>query len=500
MTGVTAAKDQGMFSEPGLSEPVTRVPLEVDPETRRLWLASASDFVDRLLDDLAHAPAMGPDRAATLAALARLDATPQEQPRSLDDALSWLSDAGSLGLQTSGPGYMAYVPGGGLLGSAIAGLVSLAMNRFTALAAASPGLARLEHALIDFFCREVGYPDTSSGVLTSGGSLANLSAIVTARQNRLGDDGDLRFAYIYTSREAHRSVAKAARLAGIPPANLREIPVDTRLRLDVGALERALEADRGGRPFMIVASAGTTNVGAIDPLCAIADVAERHHLWLHVDGAYGGAFILTPEGKTKLSGLDRADSITLDPHKGLFLPYGTGCLLVRSHAALEAAHSESAGYLRDLMDGGDGTRSSSSLSPELSRNDRAVLLWLPFWLHGVGEFRRALSEKLALVAKLRESLRQLPLEVPLEPELSIAAFRLPRRRDEPLDSWNARNGRLLSAINDRRRIHLSSTLLPTPIGPAATLRVCILSFRTGASQVDHAIADIAAATAEAWGP
>lgn len=463
-------------------------PLEPDLAERASWLAAATDHVQAMLAALAHAPASG------RTGVGKLDPAIVEEARPLKDALDWLGEARSYGLQPAGPGYLAYVPGGGLFAAAVASFVSLAMNRFTALANASPVLARLEHTVIDFLAAELGLPATTAGYLPSGGSLANFTAIVTARVARLGEDGDLRFAVIYTSREAHRSVMKAARLAGIPPSNVREIAVDDRLRMDVVALEAQLRSDYGTgmRPFLVVASAGTTNVGAIDPLAAIADRCAELGLWLHVDAAYGGAFALTQEGRTKLAGIERADSITLDPHKGFFLPYGTGCLLVRDGAALKHAHAESASYLQDLASD-TSTRSAAEYGPELSRNDRGILLWLPLWLHGAAAFRAALQEKLALARVLREGLRELPIEVPLEPELSIVTFRAPRREGERLAEWNVRNRALLDHVNASARVYLSSTLLPTAIGPAFTLRACVLSFRTHEAHIQHALEDIARA-------
>ncbi len=467
--------------------------LEPDHAERERWLAAVTAFVHELLDGVATAPAMGPALDVTRATLARLDPAIHENARSIEASLAWLAEARTLGLQPAGPGYLAYVPGGGLFATGLASLVSLAMNRFTGLANASPALARLEHTVIDFLARELGLPAGAAGYLPSGGSLANFTAIVTARVSRLGEDGDLSKAIVYTSSEAHRSVMKASRLAGIPPKNVREIGVDAALRIDMSALAAAITRDRdaGRQPFLVVANGGTTNVGAIDPLPAIADICAREDLWCHVDAAYGGAFALVSEGRTKLAGIERADSITLDPHKGFFLPYGTGCLLVRDGAALRYAHAETASYLQDLASE-SSTRSSAEYGPELSRNDRGILLWLPLWLHGASAFRAALTEKLALARALREGLRKLPVEVPLEPELSIVTFRLPQD-DEPLAAWNARNLAFLGAINERRRVHLSSTLLPTALGPAVTLRACVLSFRTHAEDIAHALEDIALA-------
>lgn len=466
--------------------------LEPDHETRERWLAAATAAIQGWLDRLAAAPAMGPDDPSAL--LTRLDPAIDEAPRSLEAALAWLDLAKDVGLQPAGPGYLAYVPGGGLFSAGLASLLSLVLNRFTGLANASPALARIEHTVVDFLAHELGLPAGAAGYLPSGGSLANFTAVVTARSARLGDSGDYTRAVVYTSREAHRSVVKAAHLAGIPRKNVRELATDAHLRLRPDALAAALEDDhaRGLTPFLVVSSAGTTNVGAIDPLHAIADLAAEFALWHHVDAAYGGAFALTSEGRRRLAGIERADSITLDPHKGFFLPYGTGCLLVREGELLRRAHAETASYLQDLAHA-TSTRSAAEYGPELSRNDRGILLWLPFWLHGVAAFRAALDEKLALARVLHDGLGALDLEVPLAPELSIVTFRRPRLAGETLEAWNARNRAFLAAVNQRRRVHLSSTLIATPLGDAFTLRACVLSFRTHAEHIQHALEDIAAA-------
>jgi aromatic-L-amino-acid/L-tryptophan decarboxylase len=281
--------------------------------------------------------------------------------------------------------------------------------------------------------------------------------------------------------------------------------VDDDFRMRVDELAAAIASDRaaGQRPFLVVANAGTTNTGAIDPLPAIATLCAENALWLHVDAAYGGAFVLSSEGRRRLAGIAAADSITLDPHKGLFLPYGTGCLLARDGEALRRAHDLGADYLQDLGRGrpprsgsAETTWSPAALGPELSRDFRGLRLWLPLMLHGAGAFRDALDEKLALAERLTASLERLiaggtPLEIVARPQLSTAAFRLRRAPDEPLEGWNRRNITLLTAVNRRNRVHLSSTLLPAPDGPAFTLRACILSFRTHARHVDWCLEDLA---------
>jgi aromatic-L-amino-acid decarboxylase len=299
---------------------------------------------------------------------------------------------------------------------------------------------------------------------------------------------------VYTSHQAHHSVRKAAMLAGIPPANVRSLATDERLRLDVAALEAEISRDlqRGRRPFLVVSAAGTTNTGAIDPLEAIGEVCRDHGLWHHVDAAYGGAFILCEAGRERLRGISSADSVAFDPHKGMFLPYGIGCLLVREGERLRQAHRSEAEYLQDLTVPDDSRAfSPADYGPELSRGFRGLQLWLPLMLHGARPFREALTEKLALTESLYDKLvalqaEGLPLELVDPPQLTTIAFRLTRRADESLEDWSKRNGALLRAINGGQRVHLSSTQLPLKTGTVATLRACILCFRTHAPEIEAA--------------
>jgi aromatic-L-amino-acid decarboxylase len=233
---------------------------------------------------------------------------------------------------------------------------------------------------------------------------------------------------------------------------------------------------------MVVASMGTTNTGAIDPITDIVAVAAG--LWVHADAAYGGFFHLTERGRRSLAGIERADSITLDPHKGMFLPYGTGALLVRDGQTLRAAHSEGAdtAYLQDLAADAE-IPNFTEYSPELSRDFRGLRVWLPIQLHGMRAFREALDEKLDLTERLHQGLKAIPeLELPWEPGLTIVPFRL-------RDGDNDANRALLERINGSKRIFLSSTMLDGRF----TLRACIVSHRTHADRIDEAIEIIARA-------
>lgn len=465
--------------------------LELDEAGLRSLVTAALDRICGHLQGLATQPACVTEGGAELARALR-EPLPRG-PSPVEEVLATLFErALPVSFNTAGPGYLAYIPGGGLLHAAVADLIADAINRYVGVWRAAPGLVQLESNVIAWLCEILGLPRGAGGVLTTGGSLANFSATVAARA-RLGErflDGT-----IYTSVQAHHSVAKAAQLAGFPAANVRAAPVDASFRVEVAAIAARIAADRaaGLRPCMIAASAGTTNTGAVDDLEALADLAARERLWLHVDAAYGGCFALTERGRAALRGLGRADSITIDPHKGLFLPYGTGALLVRDPSALRRAHGSQAEYLPPMQEDPDFV-DFCELSPELSRDFRGLRLWLPLKLVGVAAFAAALDEKLDLAQHAHRALRELPeLEIVAAPQLSLLAFRhVPAAlRGDPA-ALDRHNERLLAAINRRQRVYLTSTVLDGRF----VLRICVLSFRTHRERVDAGLADIAAAIAE----
>jgi aromatic-L-amino-acid decarboxylase len=337
----------------------------------------------------------------------------------------------------------------------------------------------MEDSVVRWLCDLFGFPPESRGFLSSGGSMANFSAVVTARRAMLPEeflDG-----VIYVTDQVHASVTKAAALAGFPKRSVQTVGTTPEHRMDVDALRVMVRDDRkdGLKPFMVVASAGTTNTGTVDPIAEIAEIAELENLWLHVDGAYGGAFQMTQRGSERFRGIDKASSVTFDPHKGMFLPYGTGALIVRDGAALRFAHQSQADYLQDLAPDSD-LPNYSEYSPELSREFRGLRVWLPLQLHGVAAFREALDEKLDLARHVHESLSEIPgLEIPVEPDLSVVAFRLSSTGadDDEL------NRRLLDLINASGRVFLSSTVLDGRF----TIRAAVLSHRTHLDRIDEAI-------------
>jgi aromatic-L-amino-acid decarboxylase len=451
-------------------------PLEPEPDELEAMTRKVADFVADQVSTLAEQPSFDLDGADAVRASFR-EPVPQHGT-SLEALLERLRPAIAKSYNTAGPGYLAYIPGGGVYAAALAAFVAAATNRYVGVSQPAPALAQIEETAGRWLCDLMGLPAGARGLLTSGGSLSNFGAIVAARHERLGES--LAGGVLYFSEETHYCVAKAARLAGFPRDAMRVLPVDDRLRLRVDALEQAVRADRaaGGRPFLVVANAGTTNTGAVDALPDVVRVAREHGLWAHADAAYGGFFRLAEGGEDLLRGIESFDSITLDPHKGLFMPYGLGALLVRDGGALVRAHHESAHYVQDVEE--DGSLGFADLSPELSRDFRGLRLWMPLQLHGLDAFRDQLTEKLALARWADEELRRDGrFEMVDRPQLSVVAFRL-RAPEADAERLSAE---LMRRVNERRRVFLSSTRL----AGRHTLRLCILSFRTHGDRVRDAV-------------
>jgi aromatic-L-amino-acid decarboxylase len=464
--------------------------LELSAEEMRHLVAQAVEQIVAHLESLPTQPAVNTEGGTELA---RSLVEPLPQIGQPYDALLDLLFSRIIpkSFNTASPGYLAYIPSGGIFHTAVADLITDAVNRYMGIWLAAPGLAQLEANVIRWFCDVIGYPSSARGFLTTGGSLANFSALVTARRERLPEN--FLSGTLYVSDQTHHSVQKAALLAGFPRQNVRLIPADAQFRVRVDLLQQAIAEDRraGFSPFLLLGNAGTTNTGAVDDLQALAELAQRERLWLHVDAAYGGFFLLTTHGRALMAGIERADSITLDPHKGLFLPYGTGSLLVRDGVALKRAHSVSAHYLPDTQEDPDLV-DFSQISPELSREFRGLRIWLPLKMHGIAPFRHNLQEKLDLARWATEELRKIPdVEIVAAPQLSIVAFRLIRPGWDT-DSLNQLNRELLNRINVRKRIYLSGTML----GDRFALRICVLSFRTHFGRMQDGLADIRTAVSE----
>ncbi len=385
------------------------------------------------------------------------------------------------GINPASGGHLGYIPGGGIYPSALGDYLADVTNRYSGVAFASPGGANMERQLVRWMSDLVGYPKTAGGDLTSGGSIANLTAIITARETMGIRAREVENSCVYMTEDIHHCIDKSLRAAGLGDCRIRRVPMDSSFRMDVSAVKQKIISDkaRGFRPWLIIASAGTTDTGAVDPLEEIANVAETHDMWLHVDAAYGGFFMLCTEGREVLAGLGRAHSIVMDPHKGMFLPYGSGAVLVREVSWLARSQSWQADYMQDIKVT-EGEYSPADLSLELSRPFRGLRMWLPLKLFGVAAFRAALSEKIWLARYFYQELDKLPgWELGPYPELSVVTFRfLPD--DVDADAFNLR---LIEAVQKDGKIFLTST----KINGKFVLRLAVLHFRTHIETVDYVL-------------
>ena len=406
--------------------------------------------------------------------LEELRQPPAEEGRDLESILSKLTVAGKAGIYHPSGGHMSYIPNAGMYTAALADFLATGLNRYTGVANAAPGFTAIEHGVIGWFTSIFELGPDSAGLLMSGGSMANFTGIVTGRTAVLGEHFTRGVHYV--TPHTHHSAAKAARLAGFRLDQIVTVDVDDDLRMDVNRLSERIALDRveGKRPLLVIASAGSTDTGTVDPLDEIADITSSEGLWLHIDAAYGGFFQLTERGKRALHGIERADSLSLDPHKGLSIPFGVGALLVRDEAALVDAHEGRGAYLRD-EDSYMGLRDISSLGPELSRPSRGLSVWLPLQLHGVAPFRAALDSSLDLAEHAYRRLRTIDgIDARWAPDLSVVAFMFDN--DElGRSAWEA--------VNADRTVHLS----PTIIDDRFVLRFAILNRRSTVEHVDHAL-------------
>jgi aromatic-L-amino-acid decarboxylase len=473
-----------------LSKKTAGVTLEITVAEMR---AMADEVIARSIEHIASVerqPSRGDVDAAAVCRSLREPAPEEGAP--LNQLLDHLfRDAIPRSFTTIGPGYLAYIPGGGLYPAALADFIADTTNRFTGIWQAAPVLVQLEANALDWLRDWMGFPDTTRGLFTTGGSMATFNAILCARERLLG--ADIRRGVLYTSDQAHHSVLKSAKMAGVMPDRVRAIRTDDGYRLSLDALSDAIREDRqqGLLPFAVVSNAGTTNTGAVDPLDEIAELCAREGLWHHVDGAYGAFFALCDELRDVLKGLSRADSLTLDPHKGMFLPYGTGALLVRDGAALRAAHEATAAYL-PAMPHPDDFYDPSQHGPELSRGFPGLRVWLCVKLFGAAAFREAIAEKRRLAVDAWRRISALPhIVIDAAPELSLFAFHVTwpgATRPEEDDATRT----LLENTTKRGRVMLTGcTAHDRFLG-----RVCVLSFRTHQQHIDHLVEDLSGSIRE----
>lgn len=499
-------------------------PLELDRETmRRLGYRVVDMLVDRI-SDLGGEPAWKVESRAELER--RLGEPPPAEPTSDFDGLleRLTTDVLPYAGRVDHPRFFAFIPScptwPGLLGDFLAAGHSIFQGTWLE----SAGPSALELVVLGWFKEWIGYPDGAAGVLVSGGSAANLNALVCAREARLGaatDDG-----VVYLSDQTHSSVERAARIAGFPEERIRKLPTRA-YRLSPETLRAAVDEDRraGRRPVLVVANAGSTNTGTIDPLAELADVCAEQDVWLHVDAAYGGYAVLTERGRALLRGIERADSVTLDPHKWLYQPFEAGCLLVRRGELLDDAFHIMPDYLQDTETrqeeaGGDWRARGVNFADrglQLTRSSRALKIWLSLQTFGVDRFRAVIDRcfDLAVHAQRRiEASSELELLAPAR--LGIVCFR--RRPSDWSDEVAAFGGPAADAAagdaggatepegRDGRRRHLEARLervneslverlsasglgmiSSTRLDGRYALRLCILNHRSRAEDVDRVL-------------
>lgn len=378
------------------------------------------------------------------------------------------------------PGFLAYVPSCPTFPAVLGDWLATGYNFFAGVWPVAAGPNEIEIVVLDWFRDWMGMPEGSGGLLTTGGSAANLTAVVAARHAAIEAGDDISRLTIYTSAQSHSSVTRAAWIAGIPRENVRTVEMDSDYRMTVPDLQRKVSADlaKGFSPFMVIASAGTTNTGAVDPLHEIADYCIAEKLWLHVDAAYAGFAALTEEGKRMLSGIERADSLTLDPHKWLFVPFECGCLLVRDPAALTSAFRILPEYLKDVQPGEEEVNFADR-GEQLTRYSRALKVWLSVNYFGTKAIAAEIQEAMER-ARLLESLVRASANFEI---LSPAQFGIVCFRAKPAgvaeSELDALNEKINTRVVSEGRFLISSTRL----GDVFSLRMCTLGFRTTSDDI-----------------
>jgi aromatic-L-amino-acid/L-tryptophan decarboxylase len=430
-------------------------------EMRRL----AHWVVDRVVDHFEHGDEGPAIRVGSpLELRSWLGGKPPDAPGDPDESLRVLIDVALANMQHGDhPRYFARVPGPSSFAAVLGDWLGTGFNAIAASWAGGSGPATVELVVLEWLRGLVGLPEGTEGVLSSGGSLANATALIVART--ITGPG-----VAYLSDQTHASIERGLRAVGFPPEHLRILPTDADYRMDLVALQEAIRRDQaaGLRPGFVVATAGTTNSGAVDPLDDLADLCSAEGIWFHVDGAYGAPAALCERGRTVLSGLDRADSLTLDPHKWLFQPYDIGCLFVRRPGALGGTFSMTPEYLIDVT-AGTGEVDLRDRSLELSRRARALKLWLTIKIYGLDQIRSSIARGIELAEYAESVLRSDDRwDVVTSAQLGIVTFTRRGANDGAHAAAVAALARDGYAVVSSTTLHTKSVLRLCTINPRTT--------------------------------
>ena len=385
----------------------------------------------------------------------------------------------------SHPKSYSFVPGPSNFISAMADTLATGFNVFSGGWAASPAATELEIVTINWLLKLFKFPNKKGGgIFTSGGSMANLTGLVTARRQKCGDDFSK--AIIYMSNQTHSSNIKALKTIGFKKEQVRLIPVDSDYKISINKLKNAIAKDRieGYQPFCLIANAGTTNTGSVDQLDDLAKLCKNENLWFHVDGAYGGAAILTEKGAKLLKGIQKADSLTIDPHKWFFQPYEMGCLLVRNHKWLSATFSEKPEYLRDI-EGNTSEINFYDHGIQLTRRFRALKFYMSIKTFGLKAFREAIDYNIDLAESVEDILRKSSdWEIVSHATLAVINFRYnPMKKQFSEKKLDALNQEISKRVIDTKKALLVTTVLQGQV----VLRMCLINPRTTLDDVKETL-------------
>lgn len=458
------------------AERYRRSPLDLDHDTMQRLGRDVADLVAEHLSTLREQPVLDVIDRPTAE---RLIATPPpSHGTDFDTLLATLRERiFAHAAREPHPGFIAYVPSCPTFPAVLGDWLAAGYNFFAGVWPMASGPNEVELLVIDWFRQWLGMPKGSGGLLTSGGSNANFTAVVAARHEATKDDpARIARLTVYMSDQTHSSAIRAVWMAGIPRANVRLISVDEEHRILVDELADAIAADRanGLLPLMVVANGGTTNTGAVDPLGELAELCGTEALWLHVDAAYGGFGVLCDRGRRALQGIELADSVTMDPHKWLYVPFECGCIIARDPRRLAAAFSIYPDYLKDVESAGAEVN-FADYGEQLTRRARGIKIWLSVSYYGVDALSEAIAYSMELAAHAERFVREeRALEVLSPATLGILCFRASPASSTDPDALDALNERIANTINAGGRWLISTTR----IRGSLSLRICPIGFRS----------------------